>query len=149
VAFDFEQFWHCDLDAIPIQPTALPSRSPHNYTLSESKYNILHVTVTDYDLLQDTIVLDGNSSIFIIGEHSGTVKWDKWKLVNVTDNKIYPSSPVSATLTYAVPKDLYFAAMVSSIDTGNTYPLNILLYGTKGHNEYGQNIPFVSIYLVN
>lgn len=149
VAFDFEQFWHCDFSSVPAQGTTLPARTPTNYTLSESKYNVLHVTVTDYDLLQEPITLDGNSSIFIIGEHSGTVKWDKWQLVNVTNNKIYPASPVSASLTFAQPKDLYFANMISSIDTFNTYPLNILLYGTKGHNEYGQNIPFVSIYLVN
>ncbi len=149
VAFDFEQFWHCDFAALPTDGTTLPARTATNYTLSESKYNVLHVTVTDFDLLQETIVLDRNSSIFIIGEHSGTVKWDKWELVNVTNNKIYPNSPMSLTLVYGQPKDLYFAGMISSIDTGSTYPLNILLYGTKGHNEYGQNIPFVSIYLIN
>jgi hypothetical protein len=149
VAFDFEQFWHYEYASTPTQGTPLPSKSPNNYTLSESKYNVLHVTVTNYDLFQETIVLDGNSSIFIIGEHSGTVKWDKWRLVSVVDNKIYPSSSVSATLVYGEPKEIYFAATISSIDTNSAYPLNILLYGKKGSNEYGQNIPFVSMYLVN
>jgi hypothetical protein len=149
VAFDFEQFWHYEYPLAPAQGTPLPSKNPNNYTLSESKYNVLHVTVTNYDLFEETIVLDGNSSIFIIGEHSGTVKWDKWRLVSVVDNKIYPTSPVSATLVFGESKELYFAATISSIDTDSAYPLNILLYGRKGNDEYGQNIPFVSIYLVN
>ncbi len=149
VGFDFEQFWHYEFSATPQPGTELTTISPQNYTISESKYNVFHVVVTDWDIYEKTILLDGNSSIFILGEHSGTVKWAKWSLVNVTNNKIYPFSGVRYSLEYGVPTDLYFAGSISSIDTGSTYPLNILLFGKKGNNDYGQNIPFVSIYLVN
>jgi len=68
--------------------------------------------------------------------------------VNVTNNKIYPTSGVRYNLSYGVLTELYFSGAISSIDYNNAYPLNILLCGTKGNNDYGQNIPFVSIYLV-
>jgi FlaG/FlaF family flagellin (archaellin) len=146
VAFDFEQFYHYAFSSMPAEGTVLPSASPNNYTLSESKYNVLHVTVTNYDLFEDTIVLDGNSSIYIVGEHSGTVKWGKFVLVNVEGGRIYPTSAISVTLEFGESVDLYFAATIAGLDTNSVYPLNILLYGTKGDNQYGQNIPFTSVY---
>ena len=51
VAFDFEQFYHYEFSAKPADGTPLPAIAPYNYTLSESKYNVLHVAVTNYDLL--------------------------------------------------------------------------------------------------
>lgn len=149
IAFNFEQFWHYDFSGTPAQGTTLPSASRMNYTISESNYTVYHVALTDLDPLGQNIVLNGNSSIYIIGQHSETVKYATWNLVNVTNNKIYPSSGVQYNLLYGVPSELYFSGAIgSSIDPNNPYPLNILLCGTKGNNDYGQNIPFVSIYLV-
>ena len=149
VAFDFEQFWHYDFSSTPAQGTSLPSASSKNYTVSEGNYTVYHVVLTDFDLLGQNIVLDGNSTIFILGQQARTVKWGQWNLVNVTNNKIYPNSGVQYTLQFGATTDLYFSGSISSIDTPNLYPLNILLSGKKGNNDYGQNIPFVSIYLVN
>jgi hypothetical protein len=148
VAFDFDKFWHYEFGVWqPAQGTPLPLLSPLNYTVDSSKYTLYHTVLTDYDLLGYDIVLNGNSSIYIIGQHSGTVKYATWNLVNVTNNKIYPTSPVMYTLPYGVPTELYFGGSISSIDADNVYPLNILLFGTKGPKDYGQNIPFVSIWL--
>lgn len=104
--------------------------------------------LTDLDPLGENIVLNGNSSIYIIGQHASTVKYATWDLVNVTDHKIYPNSGVQYNLQFGVPTELYFSNTISSIDTGYLYPLNILLSGMKGNNDYGQNIPFVSIFLI-
>jgi hypothetical protein len=147
ISFNFDQFWHYDFSSTPAEGTVLPSANPLNYTVSESKYTVYHVMLMDLDPNGQNIVLNGNSSIYIIGQHSGTVKYATWNLVNVTNNKIYPSSNARNTLMYRVATELYFAGMISSIDTDNAYPLNILLMGTKGASDYGQNIPFVSIYL--
>ena len=148
IAFNFDKFWHYEFSNIPAQGTALPSASPKNYTISESKYTVYHVTASNFDPGGQDIILDGNSSIYIIGQHSGTVKYGTWNLVNVTNNKIYPSSNAEASLSFLAPIDLYFAGTISNIDTGYAYPLNILFCGTKDSGDFGQNIPFVSIYLV-
>jgi len=148
VAFDFERFCHYEYGVSqPAQGTALPSPSPLNYTVDSSKYTLYHVVLTDFDLLGYSIILNGNSSIYIIGQHSGTVKYATWNLVNVTGNKIYPTSPAQYSLLYGVPTELYFGGSISGVDQDNVYPLNILLFGTKGPKDYGQNIPFVSIWL--
>ena len=149
IAFDFAQFWHYDFVGTPSQGAVLPSPSRKNYTISSGNYTVHHVSLTDLDLLGHDIVLEGNSSIYIIGQHSGTVKYDLWSLVNVTNGKIYPSSVAKYSLQYGVKTEIYFAGSLSGqIDTNNLYPLNIDLSGTKGNNDYGQNIPFVAIYLV-
>ena len=153
ISFDFEQFWHYDFSTQPADGTPLPSKSPNNYTISANNYTVFHVVLTDLDPLGKNIVLDGNSSIYFVGMHgqgSGAVtKYAYWNLVNVTNNKIYPSSRVLYKLTWGLPTEIYFANSVSQINPGQVYPLNILLWGTKGNNDYGQNIPFVSIYLVS
>ena len=148
ISFSFEQFWHYEFSGTPAQGTPLPSASPQNYTISEGTYTVYNVVLTDLDPLGENIVLNGNSSIYIIGQHAGTVKYATWDLVNVTNHKIYPNSSVQYNLQFGVPTELYFSNTISSIDTGHLYPLNILLSGMKGNNDYGQNVPFVSIYLV-
>jgi hypothetical protein len=68
-------FWHYEFSGTPAQGTSLPSRSPKNYITSEGKYTVYHVMLTDLGPFGKNIVLNGNSSINIIGQHSGTVKY--------------------------------------------------------------------------
>ena len=152
IAFDFEQFWHYEFSGIPAPGIPLPSRSPKNYTISVSKYTVYHVVVTNFDPLGKDIVLNKNSSIYILCTQGSTVKYGTWNLVNVTANKIYPSSPAQYRLTYKNTIEIYFAGLPSftgGVDVNTAYPLNVLLLGRKGNNDYGQNIPFVAIYLIS
>jgi len=153
IAFDFEQFWHYEFSGTPAQGNPLPSRSPKNYTISMSKYTVFHVVVTNFDPLGKDIVLNGNSSIYIICAQKSTVKYGTWGLVNVTANNIYPSSPAQYRLKYKNTIEIYFAGLPTSftggVDVNTAYPLNVILLGRKGNNDYGQNIPFVSIYLIS
>lgn len=152
IAMNFSYFWHYDFATKPADGTLLPSRTKANYTVSQGNYTIFHVVLANYDPEGKNITLDGNSSIYVIGSHSQTVKWGIWGLVNVTNGKIYPSQTnFKANLTLGVQTELYFAGTVSSssIDSNAVYPLNIMAVGTKGGSDYGQNIPFVSVYLVN
>jgi FlaG/FlaF family flagellin (archaellin) len=152
ISFNFEQFWHYDFGNQPADGIPLPSKSPNNYTISANNYTVFHVVLTDLDPLGKNIVLDGNSSIYFVGMHGqgggAVTKYAYWNLVNVTNNKIYPSSGVLYNLAWGLPTELYFANSISQINSGQVYPLNILLWGTKGNSDYGQNIPFISIYLV-
>ena len=150
ISFDFEQFWHYDFSTQPADGTPLPSKSPNNYTVSANNYTVFHVVLTNLDPLGKNIVLDGNSSIYIICAQSATVKYGTWGLVNVTANKIYPSSGAQCYLKYENMIEIYFAGKLKqNPDLNTAYPLNVLLLGRKGNNDYGQNIPFVSIYLVS
>jgi len=152
VSFNFEQFWHYDFNGIPAQETSLPSIAPQNYTVSKSKYNVFHVTITDFDLLKNDIILNGNSSMYMIATQNsgGSVKYTVWNLLNCTNGKLYPTSGVQVLLNYSRPTDVYFGCqMDNKIDAGATYPVNILLSGTKGSNDWGQNIPFVSLYVTS
>lgn len=75
----------------------------------------------------------------------------------MTNGVVNTAAPVNLTVPYnsASPTyvDCYFIAdsIGSAIDIstppGSIYPLNILLLGTKGGNEFGQNLPFLPIYL--
>ena len=150
ISFDFEQFWHYDFSTQPADGTPLPSKSSNNYTISANNYTVFHVVVTNLDPLGKDIVLNGNSSIYIICAQKGTVKYGTWGLVNVTANKIYPSSNAQYCLKYLNTIEIYFAGkLTQNPDLNTAYPLNVLLLGRKGNNDYGQNIPFVSIYLVS
>ena len=150
ISFDFEQFWHYEFSTQPADGTPLPSKSPNNYTISANNYTVFHVVVTNLDPLGKDIVLNGNSSIYIICAQKSTVKYGTWGLVNVTANKIYPSSGAQYCLKYGNTIEIYFAGTLpQNPDLNTAYPLNVLLLGRKGNNDYGQNIPFVSIYLVS
>jgi len=152
ISFDFEKFWHYDFRSKPSDGTPLPPKSRNNYTISANNYTVFHVMLVNLDPLGEDIVLNGNSSIYIICAQRSTVKYGIWNLVNVTSNKIYPNSHAQYYLKYGVWTEVYFAGNPLTIlnpDVNTAYPLNILLFGRKGNNDYGQNIPFVSIYLVS
>jgi hypothetical protein len=51
ISFSFEQFWHYEFSRTPAQGTPLPSASPKNYTISDGKYTVYHVVLTDLDPL--------------------------------------------------------------------------------------------------
>ena len=63
--------------------------------------------------------------------------------------KLNPATPAQYDLPYETPVDVFFAGTGNdggSINTGRVYPLNILVYGKLGTADYGQNVPFVTLY---
>ncbi len=152
ISMDFAKFNHYDFGGPPAPGTSIASYlSPSNYTISQGMNTLFHVVLTDMDPLGQNITLDGNSSIYIIGQNNGnTVKFLTANLVNVTLGKIYLSSPAAYTLPLSMPLDIYFygsTATLGNLADGHIYPVNIMLFGQKGGSDYGQNIPFISIYV--
>lgn len=158
IGFDFKQFFHFDYNS--------SSTPPNNYSLgklagwsktyatTQGQYSIFHVTLTSYDPTAKTMYVYLPSAIYVIGSHSGTVKFDTWKLVNVTGDdttgfRLNPTYPVQYILPHETPVDVFFAGTGldgGAIDSGFIYPLNIMVYGKLGTTDYGQNVPFVTLY---
>lgn len=158
IMMDFGKFWqYAQSSPWRQNPTwgsgdLLGTKQVSNYTASASKYIIIHATLQNMDPAGANIVLNGDSYIYMIGFHSGTVKFWYWSLLNVTNGRVYPNQPAQMRMDWGVPTDVYFYTpntIGSTIDPGFAYPLNIIAYGTKGGLDYSQNIPFVALFLNN
>jgi hypothetical protein len=158
IGFDFKGFSHYDTNS---------SSTPGNnynlgtfagfsktYVVTQGQYTIFHVILTNYDPYGATMYINSPSAVYVIGSHSGTVKYNTWSLVNVTGNntigyRLNPTFPVQYKLPLFTPVDVFFAGTGTdggSIDSGRVYPLNILVYGKLDSSDYGQNVPFVTLY---
>ena len=68
-----------------------------------------------------------------------------WMIAKVVEGTIVPFD--TQVLEYGVPTLVYFGASDAAQLAGNPAACNILLYGTIGAEDYGQNIPFISVFL--
>ena len=120
-------------------------------------YIAFGVTLTNLDPSKKTITLDVHSQLWLYFPTVPGAGPFAWYIANVaTDGSIItPYTPI--TLAYTETKLLVF---VSSVESGSTkvkidHPqvddklcaVNLLLHGTIGTRDYGQNIPFVSLYV--
>jgi hypothetical protein len=126
----------------------------NNYTIgSNANYLLFHVTLSNLDPVND-ITLNHLSAVYILGQNTGggSIKYVMWTLASVNTNNILNTSPGDSAVV--LPKnqtkaiEVYFYGQVPSgnnkIQSG-LYPMNIILYGYRGANQYGQNLPFVSL----
>jgi hypothetical protein len=158
IGFDFKQFFHFDTNSssTPANNYNLGKLADWSktYATTQGQYTIFHVTLTSYDPTLKTMYVYLPSAIYVIGSHSGTVKFDTWKLVNVTGDpttglRLNPTYSAQYVLPHETPVDVYFAGTGldgGAIDSGYIYPLNIMVFGKLGTSDYGQNVPFVTLY---
>jgi len=131
------------------------------YVVKSGSGNIaFRVILTDLDLLGRDINLSSNSVFFSIFPTSPQqVRGSFWYIVNVDGSGNVASTYTPIILPYNVPVAVYFAsdhAIVSGnpfagsspVFTG-TSPVNLALIGQLGSSTFGQNIPFVSILILN
>jgi len=121
------------------------------------------VTLTNLDS-KDDILLNPYSEFFsILPFTGGAYQAVTWYIVNVNPTTGLINVPFTNILLPhpapdPIPKSVYFASMdpVQSSFTPlpqnkmagpGTAPVNLALIGTKGGSPFGQNIPFVSIYI--
>jgi len=118
------------------------------------------VLVTNLDENERTIVLLPSSVLFsMFPTTEQQIRAAFWYIVNVNGSGVISSTYTPVTLSFGVETRLYFASY--KIITGGdlfspskasftkTAPVNLALIGTIGGSPYGQNIPFVSIYINN
>ena len=116
------------------------------------------IILTDLDVNQNDIILYSSSVFFSVFPWSvQQVRGSYWYIVNVDATGKIAQTYTPVTLQYNVPTAVYFASgseikdsqqysPVGSTFTG-TAPVNLALIGTITGNAFGQNIPFVSIYI--
>ena len=142
------------------QLTAFPNGAS-GYVVSSGGTNIaFRVILTNLDQQQRPINLSSNSVFFsIFPTTPQQVRGSYWYIVNVNGTGGISSTYTPIILSYNVPVAIYFAsdhAIVSGQPfsgapprfTG-TSPVNLALIGQLGSSSFGQNIPFVSILILN
>lgn len=157
IAMDFAGFKVYAFSSKPGVDSVLPA--PSSFDVSKNSYLIFKVPVWNVDPDERDIVLSKDSRVWASITQQSTMKSGSFKLIDVNDatGKIVALSRDSVPLPYTddtestPPLVLYFGYDVKGTDITNdfpqTVPLNILLYGgiDGGLNNYGQNLPFVSI----
>lgn len=68
-----------------------------------------------------------------------------WSIVKVVDETLVSFD--FQLLEWGVPTLVFFGPSAAAPLAGSPTAANILLYGTIGDDHYGQNIPFISVYL--
>jgi hypothetical protein len=130
-----------------VNPSNQLTNENQAYTFNRD-YNVaFRLNVTNMDPTGD-ISLTYQSCVWIFSPASGAIKGIVWRIASVSDNVITPLSPgQSVTLAYNVPTTLYFGPKVAgnnNLDAGIT-GVNLILTGTVGPYDYGQNLPFISL----
>ena len=165
LGFNFKEFSKHDFGvSLPANHTLLPTFQK-DYWLRQDHYTMFHAILTNYDPDKKDMVLNGSSVIYALIVQAGTVKFGFWPIVNVTGNAqtglyVHPignNLDVQYILHYSTPVEVYFLGpydpknkvystpAVSSALTPLVYPLNIMAFGKLGTDDYGQNVPFVSL----
>jgi hypothetical protein len=115
------------------------------------------VIITDLDLSQRDIVLTSSSVFFsVFPTTTSAFQGVAWYIVNVNEaTGAISNSFTPVTLHYNQPVSLYFASRdpgtyspFTQDPPAGTTPVNLALIGSIGGVSFGQNIPFVSIYIV-
>ena len=135
------------------------------YTVSFAKDIAFKVCLSNFDQNKREIKLFSGSMLWMLFPVQATQPrsiW--WYIVNVYDNGTIASTYTTITLTYGAPTWVFFASAndisspsfnpspsgisgVSSIKLPSPAAVNLMLVGRIGASTYGQNVPFVSIYV--
>jgi hypothetical protein len=126
------------------------------YSVPNSEHVVFGVKLTNYDPSgrKRSLTLNSHSLIWMYFPTVG--KEVNWYIVNVDTNGTVQPTYSAITLGYQETATVYFASKSDGsfsgtndkVKPGSTGPaaINLLLLGTIGSDEYGQNIPFVSVY---
>jgi FlaG/FlaF family flagellin (archaellin) len=142
----------------------------HNYTNGgDEGYRVIQggdgvafkICLTNYDIDNRSITLYSPSvlwTLFPNPKNPLQARGSMWYIVNVNASGFIADDFTNITINYGDSRDLFFAAELDvNEDVFKPHlssflglaPVNLALYGTIGGESYGQNIPFVSIYIEN
>lgn len=154
IVADFETF-----NYYTVTGSTLNSAQNGYYITPGNSMIAFSVSLTNMDENQRAVILNSESQMFFIGiKNNNMVTYIKAYIVNVQGNAIQ-NSFTTKTLQYNTPTTVYFASNTPATFTGfsltssnqvlpGTYPLNMALMGTFSDSaSFGQNVPFVSIYI--
>ena len=116
------------------------------FELETGKDLVLAVYLTNYDLLNRSIILSSRSLLWAYFPTSPGNNGE-WYITNVNATTGAIVSYSDITLAYGQSKWIFFGKERLQPPGGIAGAVNLILLGTIGSEEYGQNIPFVSIYV--
>jgi len=155
MALDFMTFRYFFYNATsPNQLEDYPA-GVYSYNVPRTPEIAFGITLTNYDPLKRTIVLNQYTEVWLYFPKAPGQSL-VWHIMNVESNGTIttPYSPIS--LAYRETKLLIFASANPGSFSKVSVPaaiknlpcaLNLLLLGTVGSDDYGQNIPFVSLFI--
>ncbi|MQY62624.1 hypothetical protein GH146_05010 [archaeon] len=114
------------------------------------------VTLTNLDISNRSITLFSSSLLWMLFPKSQTsIVGSMWYIVNVNDGIIDDDNFDNITINHGSTVNLFFASASDVSEAflpclsgyGGTAAVNLALIGQIAGSPYGQNLPFVSIYL--
>lgn len=161
IAMDFNRFKYYNVSKVG------SSYILNNYPQGSAGYVVIQpasggiafqVALTNYDPSKRNITLYSGSVLFtIFPVMPQQPRGSMWYIVNVNANGVISNTYTPVNLTYGIETSVFFASAVE-LKGSNTFtpalasysgtaPVNLALIGSLGNDYYGQNIPFVSIYI--
>ncbi len=121
-------------------------QSSSAFELPSGVNTVLAVTLTNYDPLKRTITLYGTSMLWVYFP-TAPGNPGKWSITNINEETGAVLGYVdNIVLDYKETARIYFG--VGTVQVKNVAgAVNLILLGTLGDDDYGQNIPFVSIFI--
>ena len=154
LAMDFDKFKYYEY-ASDYELKDFPTGSG-GYSVPAAEQLAFGLRLTNYDPSGHKRALTLNSHSLIWMYFPTIGKQVNWHIVNVDVNGTIQPTYSAITLAYQETATVYFASKNDGsfsgtndkVKPGSDGPaaINLLLLGTIGSDEYGQNIPFVSVY---
>jgi len=114
-----------------------------NFTIPGDKDTVFGIYLTNLDETKKNINLTRYSCVWLIIPGSSTSQ--SWSIAKVVSGRLVAFD--FQVLEYGEPTLVYFGKTKASNLKGNIAAVNILLYGKIGSDDYGQNLPFISVYV--
>ena len=156
VGMDFDTFVYYNASGYSLQ---VWPNGKEGFNVPFNKDIAFRVTLTNFDASKRTIILTSHSVLWMIfpaSEQQPRGAW--WYIVNVDANGTIAGTFTNITLPYGVPTHVFFASgtdnvfshsrIKSPITANQPAAVNLMLFGTVDGSSFGQNIPFVSIYVI-
>ena len=115
----------------------------YSFNVPAKKNTVFGVYLTNLDPRREDINLTEHSCFWLSVPAKSAMVY--WSIAKVVDQTLVPFD--FQVLEYGQPTLVYFGPNSAQQLAGNPAAANILLYGTIGDDDYGQNIPFISLYL--
>jgi hypothetical protein len=138
ISMDFPLFRYYE-----VQPGNILGPPQYSFNIPAGKDTVFGCLLTNLDETTRDINLTHHSCFWLsVPAKNAMASWDIAKVVN---NTLVPFD--FQILEWGRPTLVFFGQGKAPALAGHPAAANILLYGTIGSDDYGQNIPFISVYL--
>ena len=138
ISMDFPTFRYYE-----VQPGDVLGPEQFAFNIPGSSETVFGIYLTNLDKRRENINLTSHSCVWLIIPGSATSS--SWPIAKVEDNTLVAFDYL--ILEYGRRTLIYFGGNSPNNLKNNIAAVNILLYGTIGSTDYGQNLPFISIYV--